>query len=200
MKMFQYGCRYLKTIVSNPQTLARINGLFNTSKDARKMFRLLKSIHEVDKILSLLGDLQADLPQKTLEVLSRSFFFVYWILDNLVILSQIKFIRYETKPIAKASSTAWFFGILLGLISQVRQLVVLYTDMAKCSDSTKLKNLEIKKSNLTMNLVKSLGDIMPAANGSEIAKKVLGRQFPEGMAAIGGFVSATLSVYAAWPN
>ena len=87
MKMLQYGCRYLKTVVSNPQTLARINGLFNTSKDARKMFRLLKSIHEVDKILNLLGDLQADLPQKTLEVLSRSFFFVYWILDNLAILS-----------------------------------------------------------------------------------------------------------------
>ena len=72
--------------------------------------------------------------------------------------------------------------------------------MARCSDSTKLKNLEIRRKNLTMNLVKSLGDIMPAANGSEIAKKIFGRQFPEGLAAIGGFTSATLSVYAAWPN
>ena len=72
--------------------------------------------------------------------------------------------------------------------------------MAKCSDNTKLKNLESKRSTLTLNIVKSLGDIMPAANGSEIALKIFGRQFPEGLAAIGGFVSATLSVHAAWPN
>jgi hypothetical protein len=199
MKMIQYGCRFLKAQDLDKSAMERVQGLFNASKDARKMFRLVKSVHEVDKIMNILVDLKGDLPYKTLEVLSRAAYFVYWILDNLVILSAVKLLRAEVKPLTKASSFAWFLGIFLGLVNQLRELGKNIAQESKASDTEHIKNIKTKRNALIIGIIKNCGDFIPAANGSEVALKVFGRQFNESLAGLGGFVSASLSAWQAWP-
>jgi hypothetical protein len=46
-KALQYLLRILKASVSSPDLAARLHGLFVASADARKIFRLLKSLNEI---------------------------------------------------------------------------------------------------------------------------------------------------------
>lgn len=60
-------------------------------RDARKLFRLFKSINEAKKIKELLA-LPRDV-DNVLNIAIRAFFLLYWLFDNLNILSKIKIIE-----------------------------------------------------------------------------------------------------------
>ena len=63
--------------------------LFNKKagmKDARKLFRLFKTINECHKIIELLKKKDDDDLNKILVILQRAFFGLFWFFDNLVIL------------------------------------------------------------------------------------------------------------------
>jgi hypothetical protein len=61
-------------------------------RDARKLFRLFKTINEYKKIQELIKK-NPDMDINTiLAVLTRAFFGIYWIYDNLNILSKLKII------------------------------------------------------------------------------------------------------------
>ena len=55
-------------------------------KDARKLFRLFKTINECHKIIELLKKKDDDDLNKILVILQRAFFGLFWFFDNLVIL------------------------------------------------------------------------------------------------------------------
>ena len=62
--------------------------------NARKLFRMFKSLIEWQKINTLLGKARSTAPLKfILALIPRIAFFFYWILDTLVVLSKIKFLR-----------------------------------------------------------------------------------------------------------
>lgn len=89
-------------------------------RDARKLFRLFKTVNEYKKIQELLSkNPQLNLPN-SLTILTRAFFGVYWIFDNLNILSKLKIIEKDPKPFAKTGALFWLLALLTNLITVMR--------------------------------------------------------------------------------
>lgn len=98
-------------------------------RDARKLFRLLKSVNEAKKIKDLLGsDMTID---NILNIVVRGFFLLYWFFDNLNILSKIKIISQDPKKMAKIGSTFWLLALLTNLILLFKNLS---SNLNKCSE------------------------------------------------------------------
>lgn len=96
-------------------------------RDARKLFRLGKSIVEYQKIVQLSAQ-KSPQHKKVLNILSRLGFFFYWIFDNLQILAKVKFLQNVDKE--KAAKRAAFFW-LLGLIFSVILVIIQMIETAK---------------------------------------------------------------------
>lgn len=104
-------------------------------RDARKLFRLFKSVNEAKKIKDLTnGVLDANLG---LNILIRAFFLLYWFFDNLNILSKIKLLDFDPKKMAKIGSTFWLIALVTNLVLLVRNLLA---NLKKCSDLKKYQN------------------------------------------------------------
>lgn len=205
MKFLQYTARFLRTSVKDKSTLERLNGLFSAAGDARKMFRLAKSINEYDTIMKLLNNPGLDSVAMILQLLARSSFFIYWILDNLVILSKIKVIKFQAKSWSRPGMTAWFIGIIFSLLLLIRNLLGSFAQesalrsYAKTPETNeKIEKLLAARKILYLNILKNLGDMMPAATGSEIPQRLVGRGFPERWCGFGGMLSSAISVYQTW--
>ena len=96
-------------------------------RDARKLFRLFKSVVEYQKIIQLANQKTAQ-HKKVLNVLSRVGFFFYWIFDNLQILAKVKFLEGVDKE--KAGKRAAFFW-LMGLLFSIASVIVAIVETAK---------------------------------------------------------------------
>ena len=64
-------------------------------RDARKLFRLFKSINEYQKIIELIKKGSLDPTNLILQIGTRLGFLLYWFFDNIAILCAIKFINRE---------------------------------------------------------------------------------------------------------
>ena len=148
-------------------------------RDARKLFRLFKTINEVKKIQDLL---KAELTtENVLSILVRVFFGIYWFFDNLNILSKIKILSHDPKRMGKLGATFWLLALVTNLILLVKQLIANVEKVNKVkakkygamSDSEardrkkELGTLLMKRQVLLLNVVKVVGDIIPAGQGSE---------------------------------
>ena len=92
-------------------------------RDARKLFRLFKSLMEYQKIQELLK--KPDVPhKKLLNILSRLGFFFYWIFDNIQILGKVKYLNGV--DVEKAGKRASFFWLLALIFSVAGVLIQMY--------------------------------------------------------------------------
>lgn len=156
-------------------------------------------------MLSKKGD--EDEVELGLNIANRLAFLLYWFFDNLNILASIKFIKRDPKQFAKLGATFWFIALIAGLISYVRQLLTLLSDEArtlkakpeneadKAPRAEKLSKINRLKSEVILNIVKSLGDLIPAMSGAEIPQKLFKRTFNDGWIGIGGLISAVITSY-----
>jgi peroxin-11B len=98
-------------------------------RDARKLFRLLKSVNEAKKIKDLLGsEMTID---NLLNIIVRGFFLLYWFFDNLNILSKIKILSQDPKKMAKIGSTFWLLALLTNLLLLLKNLT---SNLKKCDE------------------------------------------------------------------
>ena len=104
-------------------TMMSIEGV----RDARKLFRLFKSVVEYQKIVQLANQ-KGPQHKKVLNILARLGFFFYWIFDNLQILSKVKFLEGVDKE--KAGKRAAFFW-LIGLLFSIAATVISIIETAK---------------------------------------------------------------------
>jgi peroxin-11B len=89
-------------------------------RDARKLFRLFKSVNEAKKIKDLLG--QERNVDNILNIIIRGFFLLYWFFDNLNILSKIKILNEDPKKMAKIGATFWLLALLTNLLLLFKNL------------------------------------------------------------------------------
>ena len=91
-------------------------------RDARKLFRLFKTVNEIKKIKDLLSqDLNLE---GMLNMVIRGFFGLYWLFDNLNILSRIKVLSGpDPKRMAKIGSTFWLLALVTNLVLLVKNLL-----------------------------------------------------------------------------
>lgn len=91
-------------------------------RDARKLFRLFKAVNEAKKIKDLLSqELNFD---GILNIVIRGFFGLYWLFDNLNILSKIKVLSGpDPKRMAKIGSTFWLLALVTNLVLVIKNLL-----------------------------------------------------------------------------
>ena len=207
-KILQYGSRMLKALTADPKQQERLNGLFIASRDARKMFRLWKFVHEYQAIGKAISDVSIDLPEMILQILARSTYFIYWIFDNLQCLSAIKFLKMDAVALGKKSNMAWFVAVIFTLISLVRNLSMNYAKEARIKHTTDpslqttkqtLDNIRKNRKVIMQNLVKNLGDLIPAAAFAGVPLALFKKNIPEAWIGFGGLVAGSIAVYQAWP-
>lgn len=92
-------------------------------RDARKLFRLFKSVNEFKKILDLLGAKNRTSFDNIMNIIVRAAFMAYWFFDNLSILSKIKIINKEPKPFSKIGATFWLIALIVNLIVVLKDIV-----------------------------------------------------------------------------
>jgi hypothetical protein len=159
-------------------------------QDARKFFRLFKSLQEIKNINDKIKDLlwKKDKIPIIFEIISRLGFLIKWIFENLYVLAVLNLIKTdETSSYGYYSNMGWLFGLLLGIIKHLYEII------------SALKRKDIKECLKTViELVGKLGDLIPASNGIGISKKILGFQFNDGLIGIGGTVSAIAAMWSLW--
>ena len=126
---------------------------------------------------------------------------LYWIFDNLQVLSTVKVLNLDSKKMGKYGSLFWFIGLVLTVVTSVIKLAELAEKEAgvksrELNAETKKQIGEIKKQKFAeiLNLIKSNGDLITASSGAEIAPK-LGINFNDAHIGLGGFVSAVITMY-----
>jgi lipid-A-disaccharide synthase-like uncharacterized protein len=192
----------------NPELSQRFTGLFMGMRDARKLFRLFKTVNEYQKILQILSKGAEDEIDWGLSILTRILFGGYWVFDNLVVLCTVKFFKQDSKKYNKVAMWFWFLALLSGLIQSIRLVILLNhreIALAKKLHEAKDQDLENKKKVLRniralkkeqyLKIIGQLGDMIPAGQGSEIIPKLFKKNFNDGWIGLGGFVSAVVSSY-----
>ncbi|KAL4493142.1 hypothetical protein ABPG72_003227 [Tetrahymena utriculariae] len=211
-KAIQYASRFLKwhfTNTENKELATRFNGLFNGMKDARKLFRLFKTINEIQKIQELLNKKDNDEINKALNILVRAFFGLYWYFDNLVILKSVNFIKGDPKPDNKKGSTCWLIALLLSIAQNIRNLLKNFTEELNLSKQVFENQVEQENSKLNdqiskirkqrvdiyLSIIKNLGDTITAGQASNLWPTLLNKNASDGLIGLGGFVSAVITSY-----
>ena len=136
-------------------------------RDARKLFRLFKTVNEAKKIKDLWR--QERTSDNVLNLLVRGFFGLYWIFDNLNILSKIKILNYDNKQMAKIGATFWLLALLTNLLLLLKNL----KDLLPRTASSK------RTSSLTQSLLLSF-----FGGGAQVAEEGVPRadgQTPRGL-------------------
>lgn len=59
-----------------------------------------------------------------LNVATRIFFLLYWLFDNLSILSKLGILKFDTKEMAKKGATCWFIALLATFILSIKNIIV----------------------------------------------------------------------------
>lgn len=174
-------------------------------RDARKLFRLFKSVNEAHKILEILNKGGSDQVDVVLNLLNRFGFLLYWIFDNISILGSIKFLTVDNKKYAKYGAFFWFWALIFSLIQTIKKLNDLserekaekLTEDSENKEASNKRLVKIRKdkSDQYLNVIKNIGDLITASQGSEIFPKITGKSFTDGWIGVGGFVSAVITSY-----
>lgn len=169
------------------------------SRDSRKIFRLFKSINELQQLnIKLTKDLVRQ-PNKTpvyFDILSRIGFFFYWIFDNIQILASIKFIKADPSYYLKLASWGWFVGIIFGIAKHLYDLIdLMMRKQSKSVDEAELKRIDQQILRTIIDIIGKLGDLVTASNGIGLPQKLFGKGFSDGTIGIAGFVAALVSLF-----
>jgi hypothetical protein len=92
-------------------------------RDARKLFRLFKSLNEFKKIKELLAVKNGINIDVVLNILVRGSFMIYWLFDNLAILSKIKVLEKDPKPFGKLGATFWLLALVFNFILVIKDSI-----------------------------------------------------------------------------
>jgi hypothetical protein len=177
-------------------------------RDARKLFRLFKSLNEYQKISKLLAKIEEDEFAFYFNLLNRLGFLGYWFFDNLQILSKVGFVKLDAKHQGKVGAIFWFFALIFGLVLEIRNFIKISHEqiqiekyLANCREDevdvkkNQLKVIRNKKKECVLNIIKQVGDLITAGQGSEIAPKIFKINFNDFWVGIGGLTSALITSY-----
>jgi len=93
--------------------------------NARKLFRVLKSLIEYKKINDLLGKANSKpLYKLILQLAPRIAFFFYWIFDTFIVLGKIKVLpNLDLKSITRKWALLWTFANFTSVLGAIVELV-----------------------------------------------------------------------------
>ena len=209
LKVLAYFANLVRAVRSNKDVEERLSGVFHAARDARKIFRLGKSLNEFHAILSITHSSALTPSDKTYHIMSRVGFMLYWLLDNIYILSLYDIIVFDYSPLSKWQNATWFGSLFLALLLNLRNLLKSFAEEAMLKDTAvgkmterevadKLDEISSQRWSILLNIAKTLGDMIPAANWAELPFAILGKQFSEKWCALGGSVAGIIGCYQQW--
>ena len=171
-------------------------------RDSRKIFRLGKSLNEIDFIIDkITNELSFKItPSSLLEVMSKFGYLFYWLFDNLSILTKVKLLDLNHEKQVKLAMTSWFIGTFLSIIKILYDLNTLITFKQQQDPNKKDKNLDLKILNCYLNIIGKIGDLFPSGQGSGIITMLFGKPTSETSVGIGGFIAALVALRNAYRN
>lgn len=119
-----------------------------------------------------------DMPNLALMLFARACLFLYWVFDNIQILSALKLLNKDPAYHGKKAMTFWFLALIADLVRAIRKYFQAKTqygfDQSFVKKNPEKKEMfagNLKKSKAAMNsavldILKALGDLMPATKGS----------------------------------
>lgn len=127
-------------------------------KDARKLFRLFKSLMEYQKLVAILLDDDDNL-FKIFRVLSQIFFSLFWLFDNVSVLCKIKLLKWNVIEYNKLTAYFW----TLSLLSSIPILAL----------ESRNKKIDKKKAvQMKIDCLRYTLDLLPANYESKIFERI----------------------------
>lgn len=176
----------------NKSYYKRFNEVYLMTRDARKVFRLFRSVQEIKTINDKIKDLLSKNEKFTVlcEIFSRIGFLIHWIFDNFFILATVKIINSDhLNYYSYIAHMGWLIGILWELLKNLYELLII--GLSERKDKNKMIEIMI-------SIVGKLGDLLPASSGVNLAEKILGFEPNEGLIGLGGLTSAIIAMWGLW--
>ena len=139
---------------------------------------------------------EGDKTQIILNIISRAGFFLYWVFDNLVLLTSLGIMEGDKKYWNKLAGLSWFAGLVFDVYLLGLQTLNLMQKAEKEKEQAWKHNYAIGLN--YVSLVGKLGDMLVAANNGELFKLVTGSDGNENLVAAGGFISSVIALYMHW--
>jgi len=123
-KLVQYGARaakhYLLASDAKSDWGQRFDGLYSTTATGRKLFRVGKTLNELDTLRGVLAKgVDGDPVKYYLTIVKQLAFMWYWAWDNVGYGIRAKFLKYDKKNVGLYGSYGWTLGSLCGLLLAV---------------------------------------------------------------------------------
>ncbi len=192
--------------------------------DARSLFRMFKFLLEVKRIQIILQYIKTtDNFTLIMNVSSRAFYFMYWIFDNLYIITKIINVKSSnlknqgfqvqsqqlaelSKKFWKISRIWWLLGIVMFLIYCIKTLRKTYTDesdlkvaaLDKMTVQQLKQNLEIisqLRGDYWLNFNRALYDLLICLNENELFFHILGKRLNRGNEGVFGMASSLIYLW-----
>lgn len=111
-------------------------------------------------------------------LLSRAFLALYWLFDNIQIVTQLKIFDGDQEKWGKRGMFAWWLSLICNLVQFVRSYtqadaqLKYYIKIGRQNEEKKqafaeqYKTAKKQKFDALLNIVKTIGDLFPATKGS----------------------------------
>lgn len=173
-------------------------------RDARSVFRLTKFLFEM-KRMQIIYQVSEDKFSLVMNILSRFFYLVHWLFDNLYILLKLS----QAAPfdwVRQMSRRCWLIGISLFLVYCVRVLRKTYTDESdlKVAAVNKMTVREVKENlavicklrrDYQLNFARVFSDLIVCLNENNVPFRVLGKRVNQGVEGFFGMLAAVIYLY-----
>jgi len=212
-KTVQYASRllmwYLLKHDPKSEMGLRFKGLFETTRDARKLTRYFKTLNEVKAIETVFASPDKDSANNVLTLLSKIGMANYWFWDNLVYLKKAKFLKSDV-DFNYYANLGWTVGLVFSILLALKKIkdnideeTKIQSNIESSTTTTDVANKQLAKLRnqrlkLVLNMVANLGDLTVASNGIQLPQKLIGQGFSDGVMGIGGLLSALITGYYLW--
>ena len=188
--------------------------------NARKLFRMLKSLMEYKKINAILSKADTTpIHRVILLLIPRISSFFYWILDTIIVLAKIKFLtNVDIKWVTYRYAFLWTitnfvqaFTAIVDYFEVSKEEAKLIAEkqfnnkkMNETKDSSDLRareeDLRKRRFAAVLTLIKNLGDSIASTQLLGWPQKYLGFEFNDGAVGLGGLASGLIGSYTIYPS
>jgi len=223
-KIVQYGSRAIKyqLLEADPKSDwgQRFDGLCSTTATGRKLWRMFKSVKELETTRKLF--LEAINPSSNpdpialyLNVVIRAAYCVYWGFDNVGYLVRAKFLKYDKKTVGLYGAYGWTIAVTASVVLALYELNKLEPKLRKAqrayaeakdkqrpADAADAKKQLIailaKRVKLIQDAVRNACDVVVASSAAEIPQNTIGLNLSDLVIGVLGVVSASINASQIW--
>ncbi|KAI9909158.1 hypothetical protein PsorP6_014855 [Peronosclerospora sorghi] len=219
-KMVQYGSRalafYLLSADPKSDVGQRLHALYKVMQQARKAFRLGKSLTYYKKLQTLSTNKRLSEWQRYLHFIQNVGMLGYFLSDNVAFASKIKVCPFHAEAWTRRGGVLWFIANVAGFWNAlenlkadvekekcVRDILATEDDDAHVHElRNQLDALRNSRFQKLLALLKVTCDLVVSSNtsGVRLSERITGTKLHDGIIGSVGCVSAAIVLFNTWPT